>query len=287
MSVPFIIWLIMFAYVPIWGWTMAFQKYKLGVPFFQQKWVGLKNFADLLKDDRFWLAFRNTLGMSVMGLIAGFILPILLALFLNEIRHVFFKRSIQTITYLPHFVSWVVVSSMFIKMLSTDGGSLNNILVAMHIIKEPMQFMAQPELFWGIITIATVWKETGWSAIIYLAAIAGVDQEMYEAAAVNGCGRFKMMWYVTLPSITPTIIILLIMAIGSLTQIGFEKQMLLGNPIVVDYSEVIDLYALKYGIGTGRYAFGTAVGVFNSLISITLLLFSNTIFKRIRGEGLF
>jgi putative aldouronate transport system permease protein len=287
MSIPFIIWLVIFQYLPIWGWTMAFQKYKFGKSFFDQKWVGLKNFTDLINDDRFWLAFRNTIGMSTMGLVAGFVLPIVFALFLNEIRGVFFKRSIQTISYLPHFVSWVVVANIFIKLLSTDGGTVNRILVSLGILNEPVQFMAQPKLFWWIITIATAWKETGWQSIIYLASMAGIDQEIYEAATVDGCGRFKKMWYITLPGISTTIVILFIMAFGALTQIGFERQMLMGNAIVTDYSEVIDLYALKYGIGIARYSFGTAVGVFNSLIAIILLVVGNTVSKKTRGESVF
>lgn len=287
MSVPFVLWLVVFAYVPIWGWSMAFQNFKLGHSFFEQEWVGLKYFIELWTDDRFWLAFRNTVGMSVLGLASGVIFPILFALFLNEIRFVKFKRSIQTISYLPHFISWVVVANMFSKMLSTDGGIVNDLLMAVGIIQEPVYFMAKPELFWWIITIATVWKEVGWQSIIYLSAIAGIDPGLYEAATVDGCGRFRKMWYITLPGISTTIIILFIMAFGSLTQIGFEKQMLMGNAIVQDFSEVIDLYALKYGIGSARYSFGTAIGVFNSLISITLLLFANTIFKKVRGESVF
>lgn len=287
MSVPFVIWLIIFSYLPIWGWSMAFQNYKLGRPFFEQEWVGLKYFMELWGDQRFWLAFRNTLGMSVLSLISGVIFPILLALFLNELRFLRFKRAVQTVSYLPHFISWVVVANMFSKILSTDGGIVNDLLLAAGAVQEPIHFLAIPRLFWWIITAASVWKEVGWQSIIYLSAIAGIDPGLYEAATVDGCGRFRRMWHITLPGISSTIIILFIMAFGSLTQIGFEKQMLMGNAIVQDYSEVIDLYALKYGIGAARYSFGTAIGVFNSLISVTLLLLANTVFKRLRGESVF
>jgi putative aldouronate transport system permease protein len=287
LSVPFMLWIVIFKYIPIWSWIMAFQNFKFGRPFFDQKWVGLKFFRELLIDDRFWLAFRNTLGMSVLGMIFGFTLPIAFALFLNEVRSMYFKRSIQTVSYLPHFVSWVVAAGMFIKMLSVDGGVVNDILVSLHVIREPVQFMAQPKLFWLLITIAGSWKETGWNSIIYIAAIAGIDQQLYDAATVDGCGRFQKMRYVTLPGISPTIIILFIMAFGHLTQIGFEAQFLMGNAIVMDFAEVIDLYALKYGIGMARYSFGTAIGVFNSIIAITLLVTTNSIFKKIRGESIF
>ncbi|GHU76653.1 sugar ABC transporter permease [Clostridia bacterium] len=266
---------------------MAFQNYKLGRGFFQQTWVGLRFFFELWRDSRFWLAFRNTVGMSVLGLASGVVFPITLALFLNEMIYVRFKRTVQTISYLPHFISWVVIANMFIRLLSPDNGIVNIILQATRLIREPMHFMAEPRLFWWIITAVTIWKETGWQSIIYLSAIAGIDQELYEAATVDGCGRFRRMWHITLPGIRPTIVVLFIMAFGSLTQIGFERQMLMGNAIVQDYSEVIDMYALKYGIGMARYSFGTAIGVFNSLISLVLLLTANTVFKKVSNESVF
>jgi putative aldouronate transport system permease protein len=266
---------------------MAFQNYKPGRAFSAQQWVGLKQFIDLWTDMRFWQAFRNTLAMSVMGLISGLVFPILLALFLNEIRFSLFKRSIQTISYLPHFISWVVIANMFIRLLSTDSGIVNEILMAFGFIDEPIHFMAQSGYFWWIITFVSLWKEIGWQSIIYLAAIAGVDPELYEAATMDGCSRFKKMRHITIPGISTTIVILFIMSFGSLTQIGFERQMLMGNAIVENYSEVIDMYALKYGIGMARYSFGTAIGVFNSIISLCLLLTANTFFRRIRGESLF
>ena len=287
MSVPFIIWLIIFSYAPIWGWTMAFQNYKLGKPFSEQTWVGLKYFQELWGDNRFWLAFRNTLGMSTLSLVSGVVFPIALALLLNEMTFRRTKRVFQTISYLPHFISWIVISNMFIRILSPTDGIVNDLLIAVGLINEPIHFMAQPKLFWWIITLATIWKEIGWQSIIYLSAMAGIDQELYEAATVDGCGRFKKMFHITLPGISSTIIVLFIMSFGSLTQIGFEKQMLMGNTIVQDYSEVIDLYALKYGIGSARYSFGTAIGVFNSLISLFLLLVANTFFKKIRNESVF
>ncbi|WP_438446103.1 ABC transporter permease [Gorillibacterium sp. sgz5001074] len=284
MSVPFVIWLIVFSYVPLWGWLMAFQTYKPGRGILDQRWVGLNNFRELFTDDRFYLVLRNTLGMSVMGLVAGFTIPILFALLLNEIRGSFFKRSIQTISYLPHFVSWVVVAGLVTKMLSMDGGALNQLLMALHLIDEPVQFLAKGTWFWGIVTASDVWKETGWNSIIYLAAMAGIDPEMYEAATVDGAGRFKRMWHITLPGIRPTFMVLLILSIGNLISIGFEKQFLLGNKLVIDYSEVLDLYALNYGINLSRYSYGTAIGIFNSVVSIILVLTANGIYKRVTKE---
>lgn len=286
MSLPFVIWLFVFNYLPIWGWTMAFQNYKPSKSFFDQKWVGMKNFVDLFQDERFYLVLRNTLAMSVLGLIAGFVIPIAFAVFLNEMRGKFFKRTVQTVSYLPHFVSWVVVAGIITKMLSMDGGIVNEILLALHIIEEPIQFMAQGKWFWGIVTVSDVWKETGWNAIIYLAAIAGIGPELYEAARVDGASRLRQMWHITLPGIRPTIIVLLIMSIGHLIGIGFERQFLLGNHMVSDYSEVLDLYSLKYGLEMGRYSFGTAINIFNSVISLMLLFIANGAFKRIANESI-
>lgn len=280
MSVPFVIWLFVFNYVPLWGWTMAFQKYKPGRSFWDQQWVGFDHFVQLFQDERFYMVLRNTLAMSVMALIVSYTIPIAFAILLNEIRWSAFKRSMQTISYLPHFVSWVVVAGIVTKTLSTDGGIVNELLLALHIVDQPVQFMAKPELFWGIVTLSDLWKEMGWSSIIYLAAIVGIDPELYEAARVDGAGRFRRIWHITLPGIRPTLMIMLILSIGWLTSIGFEKQYLLSNAIVQDYAEVLDLYVLNYGIKMGRYSYGTAIGIANSIVAITLLLVSNRIFKR-------
>lgn len=286
MSMPFVIWLFVFNYLPVWGWTMAFQNYKPAKSFSEQKWVGLKNFVDLFQDERFYLVLRNTLAMSFMGLVAGFVIPITFAVLLNELRGKYFKRTVQTISYLPHFVSWVVVAGIVTKMLSIDGGIVNEILVSLHIIDEPIQFMAEGKWFWGIVTASDVWKETGWNAIIYLAAITGIDKELYEAARVDGAGRFRQIWNITLPGIRTTISVLLIMSIGHLIGIGFEKQFQLSNSLVTDYSEVLDLYALNYGINISRFSYGTAISMFTSVVSIILLLTANGIMKKLTKESI-
>lgn len=286
MSLPFIVIVFIFSYLPVWGWLMAFQNYKPGKEIFEQKWVGLDHFVALFSDDKFYLVLRNTLAMSFMGLIVGFTIPILFAVLLNELRGSVFKRTVQTISYLPHFVSWVVVAGIVTKMLSTDGGAVNQLLMWLGLIDQPIQFMAQGNLFWYIVTGSDIWKEMGWSAIIYLAAISGIDQEQFEAAKVDGASRLRQIWHITLPSIAPTIAILLIMSIGHLISIGFEKQFLLGNPLVVDYSEVLDLYALNYGLGMGRFSFGTAIGMFNSIVSIILLLLANGAFKKFTKQSI-
>ena len=285
MSLPFVAWVFVFNYLPIWGWTMAFQNYKPGRSFFEQEWVGFDHFIALFQDERFYTVFRNTLGMSSLGLLFGFTIPIIFAVLLNEVRHSIFKRTVQTITYLPHFVSWVVVAGIVTKTLSIDGGIINDLLLRFGFIDEPFQFMAQGTWFWGIVTAADLWKEMGWNAIIFLAAIAGVDPQLYEAARVDGASRFRQIWHITLTGIRPTILVVLILNIGHLVAIGFEKQLLLGNSLVIDYSEVLELYALNYGIGLGRFSYGTAMGIFNSVISICLLLIANGIFKRYSNQS--
>ncbi|WP_419872710.1 ABC transporter permease [Candidatus Pristimantibacillus sp. PTI5] len=286
MSLPFVIWIFIFSYVPVWGWITAFQNYKPKNSILDQKWVGLDNFIELFQDERFYIVLRNTLAMSTMGLIVGFTVPVIFALLLNEMRGQFFKRSVQTISYLPHFVSWVVVAGLVSKMLSTDGGAINQLLMYLNIIDAPVQFMAKGEWFWSIVTLSDLWKEMGWNSIIFLAAMAGIDPELYEASTVDGAGRFRKMWHITLPGIRTTFMVLFILSIGHLVSIGFEKQFLLGNPLVSDYSEVLDLYALKYGIQMSRYSYGTAIGIFNSVVSILLVFIANGIYKRVTKESI-
>ena len=238
MSLPFVIWVIVFHYFPLWGWTMAFQNYRPGLTFFEQEWVGFEHFIALFQDERFYLVLRNTLAMSIMGLLLGFTVPILFAVLLNEVRKKAFKSIVQTVSYLPHFVSWVVVAGIVTKMLSIDGVIVNQLLTSTGLVDEPIQFMTKGEWFWIIVTLSDLWKEMGWNSIIFLAAMAGIDPQLYEAAKVDGASRWRQIWHITLPGIRPTILVVLILSIGHLITIGFEKQFLLGNSTDVDYSEV-------------------------------------------------
>lgn len=280
MSLPFIILVLIFNYFPLVGWTMAFQNYKPTLPFFQQEWVGLEHFIRLFSDDRFYLVLRNTIAMSVLGLTFGFVVPIIFALLLNEVRVTFFKRTVQTISYLPHFVSWVVIAGIVKELLSVDNGVVNELLMTIGLIDKPINFMAEGKYFWWILTFSDIWKETGWNAIIYLAAMSGIDPQLYEVAKVDGASRLRQIWHVTLPGIRPTILVLLVLSIGNLIRTGYERQMLLGNALVIEYSEVLDLYALNYGINLGNYSYGTAIGVFSSVISILLIIFANRLAKK-------
>lgn len=286
MSVPFLIHVIVFKYIPIWGWVLAFQNYWPGKSIFQQVWVGFENFRFLFSDPVFYQVLRNTLAMSLIKLGFGMVASISLALIINEVRWTFFKKTAQTISYLPHFISWVVAANLVRDALSTDGGIINEILLKLNLIKEPIMFLGIPELFWWIIGASHVWKEVGWEAIIYLAAISSVDPNLYEAAIIDGAGRLQRIWHITLPSIRSIIIILLIMNMGYLFSSGFEQQYLLQNGRVIDYARVFTIYELDYGIKMMRYSFATAVGIFRSVVSLVLVFSTNYLAKRLGQERL-
>ena len=283
MSVPFVIWLIVFKYIPLAGWIMAFQDFKPHLGFFNQPWVGFKHFRDLFQSANFYLALQNTLAMGIIGLVLGTFSALGFAVLINELRFVPFKRFTQTVSYLPHFVSWVVTANIVTSMLSLSG-PVNELLIRLRIVSDPVNFMIKPEYFWWLVAIADVWKEMGWNAIIYLAAMTGIDSQIYEAAEIDGTNRFQKIWYITLPGISSTIFILLILNIGNLINIGFEKQFLLGNAVTATKALVLDKYALDFGIGLFRYSFGTAIGIFKSVVSIILLLLANFLVRR-SGKG--
>ncbi|MDR3337840.1 MAG: ABC transporter permease subunit [Treponema sp.] len=286
MSVPIILYVILFSYVPLWGWTMAFQNFRPARSFFAQEWAGLRWFTFLFTDKVFWNAFRNTLAMSLINMILGYITAIVFALLLNEVKKVFFKRVIQTISYLPHFLSWVIVTGLVATMLSVEDGAINNILIALHVIEEPVLWLAKPDYFWGIIGGTYIWKEVGWNTIIYLAAIVGIDPTLYEAAEIDGCNRYQKMVHITLPGIKPTIIIMMIMSVGHILDAGFEMQYLLRNGMVQDVSDTLDIYVLLYGLQRSSYSLATAAGMFKNIINISLIFIANTIAKRAGEERL-
>jgi putative aldouronate transport system permease protein len=286
MSLPLILYVILFTYVPLWGWTMAFQYFRPARKFSQQEWVGLQWFKLLFQDKVFIRTIRNTIAMSVINTSLGFITAIGFALLLNEVRKILFKRAIQTISYLPHFLSWVIVTGLVSTMLTTDGGAVNSAFMALGFIKEPILWLANPNYFWGIVGATYVWKEVGWNTIIYLASISGIDPNLYEAADIDGCNRYQKMWRITLPSIKPTIIILLIMSVGHILDAGFELQYLLRNGLVMDVSDTIDIYVLVYGLNLRNYSLATAAGMFKNVVNISLIFFANYIAKRAGEERL-
>ncbi|OPJ56611.1 ABC transporter permease [Clostridium oryzae] len=286
-TLPFLILLIVFNYVPLWGWLMAFQDYKPVLGIQHSAWVGLQNFREIFTDPDFYHALRNTLGISILKFIFGFLTAITLAVLINEVRSKKYKKVVQTISYLPHFVSWVVAANIVYNVLSADGGIVNTILVNLHIVKHGIGFMGIPKAFWFIMMGSDVWKEVGWNSIIYLSAMTAIDSELYEAASIDGAGRLKKIFSITLPSIVPTIKILMILSIGSLLSVGFEQTYLLSNPSVIDYSQTLELYVYNYGIPLGRISFATAAGIFNSVVALILVTSFNRLSKMIDGESAF
>lgn len=287
MSIPFVIYIIIFNYVPLLGWVMAFQNYKPKDGLFGSKFVGLDKFRYLFGNEVFVRVVRNTLAMSVINLALGFIFSIGFALLLNEVKNIIGKKFVQTVSYLPHFLSWIIVTGIVRDVLSMETGIINDILVALHILDKPINFFAYPKYFWWIVGFSNVWKEMGWGSIIYLAAITSINPDLYEAAAIDGAGRFRKMLHVTLPGIKPTIFILLLINLGNILNAGFEIQYLLGNGLVTKVSQTIDIYVLKYGIELMDYSLGTAAGIFKSVVSIALIFIGNFAAKLAGEERLF
>lgn len=287
MSLPFVIWLFIFRYAPIWGWTMAFQNFKPALDFSQQQWVGFQHFEFLFGDERFLRVMRNTLVMAGINLFFGFTTAITLALLLNEIRQLVFKRVVQTISYLPYFLSWVVAASIVQSMLSPDG-VINAVLMKLGFINDGILFLGVGEYFWTIFGGTMIWKEIGWNTIVYLAAMTMIDPSLYEAAEMDGANRFKRMWHITLPGIRSVIVVLLIMQVGNILELsGFDLPYLLGNGLNVDYSENLDIFVLKFGIQQMNFSLAVAAGIFKTFVSFILLFTANNIAKRLGEARLF
>lgn len=278
---PALILILIFSYIPMYGVLIAFQDYSVFKGFWHSSWAGLKHFEMFFNAPEFGDVMRNTIVISLLKFCIGFPAPIVLALMLNEVRHMVFKRIVQTISYLPHFLSWVIVAGIVMSMLSTDNGSVNILLSKLNLIDEPVNFLSIPNYFWTILVTTGVWKEIGFASIVYLAAIAGIDPHLYEAAAMDGAGKLKQMFMITLPSIVPVVIIFMILAIGNLLNAGFDDILLLGgNPILRDVSDVIDTYVYRVGINNSRYSYATAVGLFKAVISVGLLTMANFAARR-------
>lgn len=279
-SIPMIIWVLIFSYTPMYGILMAFVNYIPGNSIIQSDWAGLTHFKMFFDSPDFSIVLRNTLAISGLSILFGFPAPIVLAVLLNELKNKRFKKTIQTISYLPHFISWVVVASILFALLGNEG-ILNDLLMRFGIIDQPISYLGEGKYFWGIITSANLWKDVGWSTIIYLSAMAGVDSEMYDAGKVDGLNRFGLIWHITLPSIRSTIVLLWILGIGGILNAGFEQQLLIGNAQTREYYEVIDTYAYKYGIELGNYSYGAAIGLLKAIIGITLVFGANRFSKKV------
>ena len=291
MSVP-LLYIIIFHYFPLYGWLMAFQRYRPSptATMFNQEWVGLEQFKFLFTGANFGRVLRNTIGMSLINLVLSFITAIGLALLLNEIKNLVIKKTVQTISYLPYFLSWVIAATMVSQAL-LNNGIINEILLALNLIDKPKLWLAEGKYFWAIFGIANVWKQVGFNAIIYLGAMAAIDPHLYEAAEIDGAGRFKKMRYITLPGIKSTFVVLLIMNVAHLLSAGtggsgFEFQLLLQRPGNIAWSETIDVFALRYGIRQSNFSLATAAGMFKTIVSIFLVFSVNAIAKKLGEERL-
>jgi len=281
MLIP-VIELIVFNYAPMYGIIVAFKKYKASIGIWGSEWVGLKWFNQFIFAPYFWKTFKNTLLLGTYSLLWSFPAPIILSLLLNEIRVERFKKVVQTVTYLPYFISMVAICSMILAILSPTTGAVNQLLGIFGI--EPIYFMTEARYFRTIYIASGIWQGVGWGTIIYLAALAGVDQELYEAATIDGANRFQKMWHISLSAIKPTISILLILSVPGIISANFEKVLLLYNEVIFDTADVMSTYLYRLAFGTakvsgGQVEQGAAIGLFNSVISFVLILMSNRISK--------
>ncbi|CAI8811345.1 MULTISPECIES: ABC transporter permease [Bacillus] len=283
--VPGVLYFLIFKYWPMWGVLIAFKDYSPYLGFWQSEWVGFEYFKDFFMNPDFFRLLRNTLMLAALDLIFAFPAPLIVALLLNELRHAIYKRCIQTFIYVPHFVSWTIVVSITFVFFTVDTGVMNKVLQS--ITGREIAFLSDPEWFRPMIVLQSIWKETGWGTILFLAALASVDQEQYEAAVMDGAGRLRRMWHITLPAIRSTIVVLLILRIGSFLNIGFEQIFLMTNSLNRSVAEIFDTYVYVVGITQGAYSYSTAVGLFKSVVGIILIFGANYIAKKFDQDGLF
>lgn len=284
MLIPCVVYFVIFHYIPMYGVTIAFKDFNFAKGILGSEWIGFDNFSYLFGLDEFYNVFKNSIFLSLLRLLFGFPMPIILALLLNEIRSVKFKKTVQTVIYLPHFISWVVVGGILTNFLSPTWGIVNNFLVKLG--AEPIFFMAGTKYFRPIVVLSSIWKEAGWGTILYLAAITSINPDLYEAAMLDGAGKFKQMLHVTLPCIAPTIVTLFILNTGKIMNNGFEQILVLQNSQNLAVSEVFETYTYRNGILGGRYSFATTVGLFTSVIGLIMISVTNKIARSLGEEGL-
>ena len=282
---PAVVYFIIFKYIPMYGVTIAFKDFNFARGIMGSKWIGLENFRFLFQLDNFYTVFFNSIWLSFIRLVWGFPVPIILALLLNEMRSLCLKKAIQTVIYLPHFISWVVMGGIIISFLSPTWGVVNYLIRSLG--GDPIFFMARTEYFRRIIVISDIWKGAGWGTIIYLAAITGINPELYEAAIVDGANKFQRLWYITLPGIKTTIVLLLVLQMGRIMNNGFEQIFILQNPLNLSVSEVFETWTYRLGLISGRFSFATTVGLFTSVVSLFFLLGANFLAKKMGEDGIF
>ncbi|MFD1886293.1 ABC transporter permease [Paenibacillus wenxiniae] len=285
MILPGFIYFVIFKYLPMGGLIISFQDYQPYLGISDSPWVGMKHFVRLFTEPTFFMLLSNTLILFALNIVIFFPLPIILALMLNEVRHRYFKNAIQTIIYIPHFMSWVIIVSITYVFLTVDGGVVNEMLAAIGLPK--ISFLTSPEWLRTMYMAQIIWKELGWSTIIYLAAITVVDTQLYEAAEMDGAGRWRKTWHVTLPAIRPVIITLLILKIGSTLDLGFEHMYLLLNSLNREVAEIFDTYIYTAGLKNGQLSFSTAVGLFKGLVGLVLIMLANRLAKKFGEDGVY
>ena len=278
MLLPALIWYIVFMYAPMYGAQIAFRDFSPVLGITGSKWVGFKYFIQFFKSEYFGRLIKNTLGISLYSIIVGFPIPIILALLINEVRGKFFKRSVQTVVYLPHFISAVVVVSILSALLSPSSGLINQLITAFG--GTPIHFMAEPKYFKTIYVLSDIWQSAGYGSIVYMAALTGIDPSLYEAATVDGASKWDKLIHITLPGLLPTIIIMLILSCGNVLSVGFEKTYLLQNPLNLSASQVISTYVYEVGLKSAQFSYASAIGLFNTIVNVALLLIVNCIAKR-------
>lgn len=281
--IPGMLYILVFRYIPMYGVVIAFKEFDLVKGIWKSPWVGIENFRYIFSFPDFYKVLKNSILMSAYRLVWGFPAPVILALMLNEVRNMKYKKLVQTVVYLPHFISWVVIAGIIYNFLSPTDGLFNYILVQVF-GGDTVAFLQQPRYFRSIIVISDIWKEAGWGTLIYLASMASIDSEIYEAATIDGASRMQRIWNITIPGIMNTVVVLLILRMGSVLRNGFEQIFLLYNPLVYDVADVFETFTYRIGLIDGRFSFATAVGIFQSVVGLILIYATNRIAKKY-GEG--
>lgn len=280
MVIPCLILVLVFYCGPMYGWFFAFQDYKPKLGLFGSEFVGLKHFKNFFTDPAIGRILRNTVAMSFMNIVAHSVLPLLLALMINEVGNKFFKSAVQTLTYLPHFISFVVVSNIFLELMGTDG-PLNQALLSMNMVEAAVKFWQEPSWFWLLVTVIRAWKEVGWDAILYLSALAAIDEAQYEAAAIDGCGRFRRIWYITIPNLLPTVVTLWVLNMSGIFAASFDASWMLSNSVTKPVAEVIETYVYSIGLGEGsQFSYSTAISLLQTVIGFIMVWLTNKLSQK-------
>lgn len=285
LALPGILFFLVFKYIPMWGIVIAFQEYSPFRGIQGSEWVGLQHFTTFFANPDFVLLFRNTVAISLLNLILFFPFPILISLGLNELRNVTYKRLIQTVIYMPHFLSWVIIAGLTFLLFAKGTGLVNELFALWGWPR--VDFLTNPDSFWIMVTLQAMWKEAGWGTIVFLAAMASVDTQLYEAARMDGAGRLRQIWHITLPAIRSVIVVLLILRLGDIMEVGFEQIFLMYNGAVSEVAEVFDTYVYRTGIEQGDFSYSTAVGLFKSVVGLALVVVANRLVKRMGQEGVY